>query len=60
MEKASLSAASAHEFDELVVQYNQRKSEAERILMTAIDIEHSIAMPNLRYLAVDYMFYLAQ
>jgi hypothetical protein len=59
MEKASLSALSAHEFGDLVVQYNQHKPKAERILMTAIDIEHSIAMPNLRYLAADYLFYLA-
>ena len=59
MEQASLSALSADAFDELVVQYNQRKPEAERILMTAIDIEHSIAMPNIWYLAADYLFHLA-
>jgi hypothetical protein len=59
MERASLSALPAHEFDDLVVQYNQLKPENERILMTAIDVEHSIGMPNLRHLTVDYLFYLA-
>lgn len=59
MEKASRSAASAWEFDEQVVQYNQLKPEADRVLMTAIDIEHSIWIQNLRYLTVDYLFYLA-
>ena len=59
MEKASLSAFSAHEFDDRVVSYNKVRSESERILMTAIDVEHSIGIPHLRYVTIDYLFYLA-
>jgi hypothetical protein len=59
MEKASLSAVSAHPYDDRVVLYNKLRPESERILMTGIDVEHSIGIPNLRYATVDYLFYLA-
>jgi hypothetical protein len=59
MEKASLAAISANPYDDRVVRYNQSRPEAERIMMTAIDVEHSIGMPDLRYATIDYLFHLA-
>jgi hypothetical protein len=59
MEKASRSALSANPSDDRIVSYNKIRPESERILMTGIDVEHSIGMPNLRYATVDYLFHLA-